>query len=221
MLQIRNTADFPVMVSSSYTGAQGRPLYVKLGPGENKLVGHEEINKWPTGAKENLAEQVQMGHLAVNELTAVHVPKDDGHVLPEFVACNLGSTILNVAGASWDGVALPPTPTVDGFVDVYNAHVLAVGVHTAVGTAYVAPRPTNLATLITYITNLQAAFDAHIAAAPPHANADAVNGTTVVAADLPTCIQALRELYGRFNAHKKQFSAGGAFLTPDAIIALT
>jgi len=222
MLQIRNVADFPVLVSTSYMGGQGRPIYIKLQPGENKLVGQQEVGKWPSGAKENLAESMQMGHLVVNELTAVHYPKDDGHVLPEFVACNLGSAILTVAGAGWDGVTMPPQETVTGFVDVYNAHAVNVGPHSAADLANVwpsTPRPTDLPSLILYVVGLQAAYDAHIIAAV-HANADVFNATTVVPADLPTCIQAIRELYGLFDAHKQQFAAGGPWLTPNDVINL-
>jgi hypothetical protein len=217
MLQIRNVADFPVMVSTSYTGGQGRPLYIKLGPGEHKLVGQQEVGKWPLGAKENLAESMQMGHLLVNELVAVHSPKDDGHVLPEFTACNLGSAILTAAG-EWSNV----TGKTDGWSDVYNAHVLNQAVHSAADTANMMTlaRPTDLTTLIAYVTAMKAKFNAHIGAGV-HATADTANTIGApVPADLPTCIASLRQLYGRFDAHKKQFSAGGPWLTPDAVIQL-
>jgi hypothetical protein len=217
MLQIRNVADFPVLVSTSYMGGQGRPLYIKLGPGEHKLVGQEEVGKWPNGAKENLAESMQMGHLVVNELTAVHSPKDDGHVLPEFSACNLGSAIVTAAG-TWSNV----TGRTEGWSDVYNAHVLNQAVHSAPDTANMMTlaRPTDLTTLVAYVTAMKAKFNAHIGAGV-HANADTVNTIGLpVPADLPTCIESLGQLYGRFNVHKKQFSASGAWLTPDDVIAL-
>jgi hypothetical protein len=221
MLKIRNVADFPVMVSTSYMGGQGRPIYVKIPPGGHRLIGQEAVKKWPNGAKENLAESMQMGHLLVNEVTAVHSPKDDGHVLPEFIACNLGSAILNAAGQRWDGVSpLPPPPKIKGFVDVYNEHVLNAAVHTAPGTNVVtAAAPTDLATLIVYLTAVKAAFDAHLAAAPPHATADGKNVLGAAPTDLPTCIAFITQLYQKFNAHKNEYSANGAFLTPDAVIA--
>jgi len=225
MLQIRNVADFPVMVSTSYMGGQGRPLYVKVAPGDHALVAQEDLKKWPNGAKENLAESMKMGHLVVNELEAVHYPKDDGHKLPEYIACTLGSAILNIAGsAPWNiGVSTPPPPpTVAGFAQVYEAHVLNAGVHNAPDAANIVPvatpYPTDLPSLIVYVVAVQTAYDAHIAAAV-HANADTFNATSVVPADLPTSIQAIEELYGLFNAHKKQFSAPGALLTPNQVIA--
>ena len=217
MLQIRNVADFPVMVSTSYNGGQGRPLYIKLQPGEHKLVGQEEVGKWPLGSKENLAESMQMGHLLVNELTAVHSPKDDGHLLPDFIACNLGSAIIAAAG-EWSTV----TGKTDGWSDIYNAHVLNRAVHSAPDTANMMTlaRPTDLATLVIYVIAMKAKFNAHIGAGV-HATADTVNTVGLpVPIDLPTCLLSLRQLYGRFDVHKKQFSASGAWLTPDAVIAL-
>ncbi len=216
MLQVRNVADFPVMVSTSFMGGQGRPLYIKLQPGEHKLIGQEELKKWPEGSKENLAESMQMGHLLVNELVAVHTPKDDGHVLPKLTACNLGSALIASAG-EWSNV----TGKTDGWSDIYNAHILNRAVHSAADSAneMILARPTDLATLVAYVVVMKTKFNAHIGAGV-HATADGENTIGLpVPADLPTCIQSLRQLYGRFDAHKKQFSAGGAWLTPDAIIA--
>jgi len=218
MLQIRNVTDFPVLVSTSYTGGQGRPLYIKLKAGEHKLVGQQEVAKWPLGSKENLAESMQMGHLVVNALTAVHSPKDDGHILPEFTACNLGSAIITAAG-EWSNI----TGKTEGWSDVYNAHIINQAVHlTADATNNMTmARPTNQATLNAYVAAMKVKFNAHIGMVGVHANADVVNVIGApIPVDLPTCIVSLRQLYARFNAHKKQFSAGGAFLTPDAVIAL-
>ncbi len=215
MLKIQNVTDFPVMVSTSFMGGQGRPLYAKVQPGEFKLVGQEAVKKWPNGAKENLAQSMQMGHLLVNTITAVHAPKDDGHPLPPFIACTLGSAILNAAG-EWSNV----TGKTDGWVDAYNAHVLTAAVHTAQGTDVVTlARPTDLTSLIVYLTAVKAAFDAHIGDAI-HVTADIKNALGAAPTDLPTCITFIRQMYVKFNAHKKEFSASGAFLTPDAVVAL-
>ena len=215
MLKITNVADFPVMVSTSYVGGQGRPIYVKVQPGKFTLVGQDAVKKWPNGSKENLAESIQMGHLQVNEIVAVHAPKDDGHPLPPFVACTLGSAILNVAG-QWSNT----TGKTDGWVDAYNKHVVNPAVHTAPGTNTVTvPRPTDLPTLIAYLTTIRTAFNNHISGVPPHATADAKNTLGALPIDLPTCIAFIRQLYVKFNAHKKEYSANGAYLTPDAMIA--
>jgi len=202
------------MVSTSYLGGQGRPIYVKVLPGEFKMVGQEAVKKWPNGAKENLADSMQMGHLLVNEITAVHYPKDDGHPLPPFISCTLGSAILNVAG-EWSAI----TGKTAGWVDPYNAHVLNPAIHTAPGADVITlARPTDLPTLIVYLTAIQATFNAHLLDAI-HATADAKNTLGAVPTDLPTCIAFIRQLYTKFTAHKKEYSANGAFLTPTSLIA--
>jgi hypothetical protein len=215
MLKITNVADFPVMVSTSYMGGQGRPIFVKVKPGAFRLVGQEAVKKWPNGAKENLAESMQMGHLLIQEVTAVHSPKDDGHLPPPFIACTLGSAILNAAG-EWSTT----TGKTDGWVDAYNAHVKNSAVHTAIGTDVVtAARPTDLPTLVAYLATIKSAFDAHIATTPLHATADGKNTLGAAPTDLPTCIAFIRQLYNKFAAHKKEYSVSGSFLTPDAVIA--
>jgi len=204
MLQIRNIGDYFISFSTSYTGAQGRPLYIKLKSGEVAFIMQEELRNWPSGVKQNVADYVQKGQLLVNEAICVHVVNDEGHIPTEFAAFDEPSAIS----------------TMMGFVEAYNEHVLSEAVHTAqdAGNMITGATPTDLATLLLYITAAQGQFNAHIAAGV-HPNADVLNAVSTLHTDLPTAIAAIKEFYGRFSGHKKQFSAGGPILNPGAIIA--
>jgi hypothetical protein len=207
MIQIRNIATYRVGVGSSYMGGQGRPLYIGLGPNDSVKMSQEELKKWPNGAKEDLASYVQRGLLQVSTFNNVHIVDDKGHKLPTYTACNLGSAIEIAVG----------------FRDVYNAHVVNRGVHSTADTGNVdiTAVPTNLATLTAFITAVQGAYDTHLTQAGVHPNNDVLNATTVVPdGTLVVNLDALRELYGLFDMHKRQgIATGAAVLNPNQIIA--
>ncbi len=204
MLQIQNIGEYFISMSTSYMGGQGRPLYIKLRSGTVTFIQQAELSNWPGGAKQNLADYVQKGQLRVNEAVCVHNVVDEGHTLPPQGAFDEASAITSILA----------------FADVYNAHVLNDSIHTAKdpGNAILGPAPTDVATLLVYITAAQGKFNAHIAAGV-HPNADILNAVSAAHIDLPTAIDAIKEFYGRFDGHKKQLSAGGPVLSPGAIIA--
>jgi hypothetical protein len=210
MLQIQNISDYLVSFAASYQGGQGRPLYVKLGPGEHTLITQAELANWPMGTKQNLASYVQRALLRVNEATCSHTAIDKGHLLPEFDVFNLETAL--------DRAALVKS--------VINEHMLDPALHTAADTANLitVADPTDLATLITFftsaLTGATAQFNAHIGNAV-HPVADISNTVAIVPTDLDSSILALRELEGRFGGHKRELPAGGTVLSPPAIIAYT
>jgi len=204
MLQIQNVGNSLISFSTSYLGAQGRPLYIKLQPEAWTTILQNELKNWPPGAKQNLASYVQKGQLTVRPLTICHVVNDEGNIPPEFGAFDLPSALR----------------TASDLKTIFNDHLLSVAVHSAQDTANLMTTadPIDLPTLIAFIGNFQIDFNAHILVGAAHPNPDIVNGVVVVAADLPTSILALKELYGRFDAHKRHTLSIGTPLNPPAII---
>jgi len=194
MIEIRNTSTYRVGVASSYMGAQGRPIYIGLGPGQTRQITQEELKKWGAGSKSDLASYMQRGELEVVELTNVHIVNDLGHLPAPFGAFDLPSALS----------------TADDIRNAYNAHIVSLAVHSLADTGNLetSAAPTNLAALVIFIGALQGKYDAHRTAAGVHPNNDVVNATTVVAATLPQCIDALRELHGLFRMHKHQIISG-------------
>ena len=207
MIKIQNISPHRVGISSSYTGTQGRPLYIGLGPWLHMEMTQEELKKWGAGAKADLASYVQRGELLVTTMTAVHVVDDLGNVPAPFGAFDLQS--------SYD--------TADDLRNVYNAHLLSLAVHGAQDLANpeVLVKPTSLGLLTAFLTSFQGNYTAHIAlGAATHTIADTWNPLAPApVGTLDQNMQALRELYGLFGGHKKQSnSAGTTTLNPNDII---
>jgi hypothetical protein len=196
MIVVRNIGSYRVGISSSYSGAHGRPLYMNLQPRDIRKMNSEDLKKWGPGAKETLASYVQNGTLRVDEVQVVHEADDLGHKVPAFSAMDLESSILYA----------------DALRHVYNAHAINGGVHTAPDTTNVETSavPTTVGTLSTFIASLQGNYDAHIVLGSAHPNADSFNATTLAPGTLTASIAALKELAAIFTMHKKQSIAAGA-----------
>ncbi len=204
MLEIRNICSYRVSVMTGDSGGSNQPNVINLGPDEHQLMMQGELTAWTDGAKQSLAEYVQMSTLRVKELTSVHVGQDM-YVAPEFTAMNLGSAI----------------DTAVAFRDVWNVH-LKSGVHIAEDTTnvMVLPDPTDITELISFLTAQRAFYIAHIPSVVFHATADLVNLlTAAIPTDIDTCIVLLVSLFAVFDKHKRQaVDALAAPLTPAAIL---
>lgn len=208
MLQIQNIGQYGVSVKTWDGGGSGRPNVLHLRPNEMAFMMQQELKSWPTGAKEDLSRYVQMGTLVVKEVDGVHNGPDKSAKL-DFYADDLGSAILF-------GVA---------FQQSYNKHVESAVFHTAPVPAHrsTAAVPTDLATLITLITNLRTVYTVHGAAAPPHVNAD-TQFICAPAAPAPVteqdCIVALRDLNNILDGHREALvpAAAPTVLLPAQII---
>ena len=204
MLEIQNICSYRVSVMTGDSGGSNRPAVINLGPGGRMMMMKEELRAWTAGPRQDLSRYVQMSALRITELDSVHVGKDMAKD-PEYTALNLDSTI-NTAIA---------------FKDAWNLHAKS-GVHIAEDTTnvMVLADPTDLTTLIAYITAQQGYYTAHIPSVVFHSNADAVNVLALGApTDLPTSIAALTELFAKFEKHKREVTgAGTAPLTPTQIL---
>jgi len=204
MLEIQNICDYRVSVMTGDSGGSNRPNVINLGPGDKMTMMKEELKAWTMGARQDLSRCVQISSLRITELNSVHVGKDMASK-PDYTAFTLQSTI----------------DTAVAFKDAWNLH-LKSGVHIAedLTNDMTLADPTTLPLLILYIAAQQGFYTAHIADATFHVAGDAVNTITpIVASDLPTSIAALKELFAKFEKHKRQVAgAGTAPLTPTGIL---
>jgi len=203
MIQIRNISTYKVGLSSSYIGVQGRPLYIGLGPTDISIFSNEELKHWGDGAKADLASYVQRGQLQVDELTDVHVVYDLRHAPQTFGAFDLISAC----------------DTADELRLVYNEHIASLAFHSTADVANpeILAKPTTLPLLTAFIVSFQGNYNAHRTQVGVHVNNDVVNIAAAATGTITQNIQALREMYGLFNKHRKQ-STAGVTLTPTAII---
>lgn len=194
MIEIRNVSPYRIGVSSSYMGAQGRPLYIGINPGEAKQITQEELKKWGGGSKADLASYMQRGEVTVVELTNVHIVDDLGHTPAPFGAFDLPSALI----------------TADDIRNAYNAHIVSLAVHNLADTGNLenSLAPVDLATLTLFIGSLQTKYNLHRTSAGIHPNNDIINATTLVGGTLPLNIAALKQLHGLVGKHKKQSTAG-------------
>lgn len=203
MLEIRNISSYCVGISSSYMGAQGRPLYIKLNPGQNKQITQEELKKWGSGSKSDLASYMQRGQIEVVELTAVHIVDDLGHAPAPFGAFDLPSACN----------------TADDIRNAYNKHIISLAVHSIsdAGNLETTAKPASLVALTLFIGSLQANYNAHRVSAGVHPNNDVLNPTTLIPGTLVQNIAALQEIYSLFKMHKLQ-SISGIILNTNQVI---
>ena len=206
MVEIHNVSQYRVGLSTSYLGAQGRPLYIGLGPTQIKQITKEELSNWGDGSKSDLAGYVQHGVLKVTELTSVHLVDDLGNKLEPVTATTL----------------LEAYDTADTIRTVYNTHILSLAVHGLPDLANVESlaKPTTLPLLTAFITSLQGNYNAHILLGPTtHDVADIWNSVVAATGTLAQNILALHELYGRFRQHQLQSDpTGSTVLNPNQII---
>jgi hypothetical protein len=189
MIQIRNISPVErVAFSTSSDDEAGRPLRIELGPGEVQFIMQEQLKKWPIHAKSRFAELVEHGSLAVNTTNNAHVAPDRSNRLT-FSAIDLNSALSDAIN----------------FKTEYNAHLSNSAFHTAADGANLVTSadPTNLATLITLLTEARLDYNAHIVLGASHPFPDAINGVILgVPTDLPTSLALLEELVRRLRTHK-------------------
>lgn len=206
MIEIFNPSEYRIGLSSSYTGVQGRPLYMELGPSEIKRLTQNELRNWGTGSKSDLAGYVQRGILQVTQITALHIIDDLGNKPAPFGAFDLISACN----------------TADDIRNAYNEHVVSANVHLApdLVNIEVLAKPTTLVLLTAFIISLQGKFNAHLGlGAATHVVADAWNTTAAPTGTLPQNITALKDLYWKFHQHKRQANPpAGVVLNPNQII---
>jgi len=206
MLEIRNICSYRVSVMTGDSGGSNRPNVINLGPGEHQLMMQDELTAWTKSSKQSLAKYVEMSTLRVKELTSVHVGQD--------MASDPAFTVINLDLDSTINTAI-------SFRDAWNLH-LKSGVHITedLTNNMVLADPTDLVTLIAFLTAQRAFYIAHIPSVVFHSVADAVNTlTAVIPIDLATCNVLLVDLFAKFEKHKKQaVDALTAPLTPVAIL---
>lgn len=192
------------------SGGSNLPNVINLGPGERQTMMQDQLTAWSSGAKQSLAQYVQMSTLKVTELASTHVGRDMA-LGPVFNAMNLNSAI----------------ETAISFRDAWNVHIKS-GVHIAEDATHlmVLPdpdpeEPTALADLIAFLTAQRANYIAHIPNVTYHVTADAINIlAAAIPTDVDTSITLLVDLFAKFEKHKRQnVSAGTAPLTPAGILA--
>jgi len=206
MVEIFNPSQYRVGLSSSYTGAQGRPLYIGLGPSELKRLTQEELRNWGDGSKADLAGYVQRGILQVTQLTALHIVDDLGNKPAQFGAFDLPSAC----------------DTADDIRNAYNGHIVSANIHLAPDLANLETlgKPTTLPLLTAFIVSLQGNFNTHLGlGAATHVVADIWNTVAAATGTLAQNIDALKELDWKFRQHKRQWNPpAGVVLNPNQII---
>lgn len=209
MIQIRNISPVErVPFSTSSDDDAGRPLRVELGPGEVQFIMQGQLAAWPVHARTRLASFVEHGSLSVHLLNSTHIAPDRSK--------RLTFTAIDLAGAIADAI---------NFKIEHNVHLANSAFHTLADATNLitSADPTDLATLITLLTEAQVDYDAHIILAASHPFTDLVNGVTLgVPTDLPTSLAVLEELVRKLRGHKLyKVDAGSNALTPVEILLFT
>ena len=204
MLEIHNISSYRVSVMTGGSGGSNRPNVINLGPGERQMMMKAELHAWTLSSKQDLSRYVQMSTLQIKELDSVHVGRDMA-VAPVYTALTLESAI----------------DTAISFRDAWNLH-LKSGVHIAEDTTNVMTfsNPETLPVLAAFISSQQVKYTAHIPSVVFHAKTDIINVLTpIVPGTLATCIAALKELFAKFEKHKRQVAGTVAPpLTPATIL---
>lgn len=177
-------------------GTAAFPILVDLAPGKYIDVPAQSVNDWDPGVKQWLAEYVVQGLLKVFNISSLHLYQDKNHNAEYdydyLIEARMGDLALNHA----IDVATSLNTEMQLHFDNLSVHGGAVGTLTAAV-------PTNLATLIAWITDAQTQHAAHLASAVAHTIADTWNPLALGApTDLATSIAALQELYRRYHSHK-------------------
>jgi len=210
MIQITNVSLHRWSCSTSYAGARGIPLYFNLGPrtkpAENsEIILKENLKNYGSGVKQTIADAVASGIIMVQELDGTHVANDRTIIdFKPYTAHNLPT--LYAAG--------------NLFKSVYNTHQASTAYHTAAGALPItSPDATDIATLITLLTEARSDYNTHIPLAI-HPTPDSHNLIIhAVPTDAATCEAFLREAWGRFLEHRMWVKdAAAAPLNPNQII---
>jgi hypothetical protein len=210
MIQITNVSPYKWALSTSYAGSRGTPLYFNLSPiskppKNTEVILKENLKNYGSGVKQAIADGVASGIIVVQELDGAHVAND--------------RTIFDLGGFTAHNL---PTLYAAGnlFKSVYNAHELSTAFHTAAGALPItSPDATDVATLITLLTEARTDYNTHIGTAI-HPNPDGTNLIVhAVPVDAATCESFMREAWGVFQQHRKWAQAAAtAPLNPNQII---
>lgn len=219
MLQIRNISigkpsETRVAERTNWgAGTAAFPLFFDLSPGQTLEVPQTSVHAWDPGVKQWLAEYMAHNILAVYEVTTSHLYQDKGND-PVY-------SVDHLIDAKFDPLAT--THAIEIATTLHTAmndHFENTRAHNAATTLIGAAVPTDLATLITWITEAQTRYDTdHRPAIAAHPVIDLVNTLALGApATLAQCIAALRELYIAYDNHKTWF-VGGTELDIEAVLA--
>jgi len=109
----------------------------------------------------------------------------------------------------------------------FNTHLASTVFHTAADAVnpIVAADATDLATLITLLTEFRANYEAHrilVGGGPVHGSADSTNAITApVPTDLDTCVTLVKDIILQYEAHRKMISGSPAIhLKADTVYIL-
>lgn len=192
------------------------PMYLAIEPGEFVKVPNQSLVDWLAGTKQRLAEYMVEGILTVSTMNSTHIYQDKDH------NCLYGLDYL--VDAKFGELAQDHAIAVAGSLHTeLNGHFNSIVHHNDVVGAIGGAAPTDLATLIVWIGTAQTQYAAHrlsVGGAPAaHPFADIVNTLTpVVAADWPTCIQALQELHRAYHSHK-EWTLATTQISANAVLA--
>jgi hypothetical protein len=172
------------------------------------IILQENLKNYGTGVKQTIADAVASGIIVVEEIDGAHVANDRTIFdLRPYTANNLPT--LYTAG--------------NLFKSVYNTHELSTAFHTTAGALPItSPDATDVATLITLLTEARADYNAHIIVAI-HPTPDTKNAIVHVApVDAATCESFMNEAWGKFEQHRRWgVNAAAAPLNPNQIITYT
>lgn len=176
------------------------PMFLAIGPGKSVRIPNQSFADWLPGVKQKIGEYMARGILKVFTMNSVHVYQDKGHeaiygydYLIDYKFGPLAEThALNMAAA---------------LDTVLKLHFASLAVHGGAVGAMTAALPTDLTTLIAWVTDAQTEYGVHVASTgvPPAAHPNAPVNTLALGAPTtwPTCIAAMQEIHRVYHAHKE------------------
>lgn len=178
-------------------GTAAFPIQVDLGPGEKLELPKNSFDYLDPGVKQFVAEYMAHGLLRVFAVDSIHFYQDKNSD-PEY-------DLDYLIDHSLAPLALTHAINMATSLDAgMNRHFTNLAVHGTATAAIAGNPPTDLATLLVWIGNAQAAYPTHrTSLGGAHSALDTTNTLAPVAAvDLETAITALREMYTTFTSHK-------------------
>jgi hypothetical protein len=202
MLRISNvSANQRFSFPARAIGMASTPGFIDLAANQSMVLPRLTVHEWLASSKQALAEMVAAGVAQVGEIDPVHLYQDKGHLL------QYGYDYLLVENSAV-GLSRAIEVATDYAVK-FNQHVNQLAVHTAGSINITAATPTNLATLITWVTDAQIQYAAHSVAAAAHPTPDTWNTLALgVPGTLLQCIAALQELHAGYTFHKTWIDEG-------------
>lgn len=199
MIQIINQSDYLWAISTTYKGSRSVPVEIALTPKTKPTsnlidIASENFRKFGDGVKQEIANAIQAGIIQVNDLTDIHNVADT-------------SMLPDSASGIVPGGDLPQLlQSANDYAMVYDAHDSSSIFHIGgAGSHQIAVAlPSNWATLVTFLTDVKAKYNAHIVDGAMHNAADAVNGLTYTTPVLTNAAAAvaIKQLWGTYAQHK-------------------